>query len=241
MPSRVEGHAAHAAVVGAEGRVVLVQHAARPGRGSAVPFARSHCLDDALQVAGNQRLAVGVEGDVVDVAGRGPANSRSSLPSGTDQSLTRWSLPHVASVLPSGLTARARTQPLWASMVRAGAGVSASSGQTRMLAGPVAAEEQFLLRREGQGADPALVAGQRGLLAAWPGPSAGWCCPGPRRRRIGRTGRSGSRSAGWCASIPAPCRTWVGSILRRTVEVHASTSVMASALGSAIGIGRWST
>ena len=59
-----------------------------------------------------------------------PFNSRSSLPLAVSQSRTLRSLPPVASSLPSGLTAMARTQPRWASIVRIGLGEAAVVSQT---------------------------------------------------------------------------------------------------------------
>ena len=105
-----KAHAAHAADVGAESLIVFPQSLGieLPQLLAAfqVPFA-SRCL------SGRPRRAAGRRDESRRCRrdSRGRSTVPSSAPSSAFQSFTRLSLPPVASSLPSGLTATARTQP----------------------------------------------------------------------------------------------------------------------------------
>ncbi len=230
-----EGHAAHAAVVGHERRVIMMQ-------GGGVEFSLRRAffdvphLDDALEVGRRQEAAAGVEGDVVDVAGvpgqlahRAAVAHRPEL----DELV-------VAAGGQRSAVGRNRQRPhpalvrLQSAHRRRALGLQRPGQHLAVVAGR---EQQLVLRRDRQGAHPALVTRQHRLLAVGQVPADDGVVLGPREDEL--PGRIDAAAQQRARMLQLLHQVYLGGVHGDGGgRGHASTSRMAEALGSAMGMGR---
>ena len=137
-------HAAHAAEIDLLAAFVGVKGLGVEAA-EGLPEDGSHSLITPRRSPLKRDLAAGMIFQRIDVTGVA-GQLANQLAGRGSQSRTTRSLPPVASDLPSGLTAMARTQPWWASIVRIGLGVAAAVSQTDNSTVAAAAVERLARR-----------------------------------------------------------------------------------------------
>src|SRR5262249_44962152 len=159
-----EGHAANAADVGAKSRVVLVEHA-RVEVAYGLARREVPLLHHPLEIGRDEMLAVGMEGDVVDVAGVAFESADELAVAGRPEpyEVIIAARRDEAAVGAHHHGARPPLVRLDLPARRGALGVERPGDELAVVAG---GEAELLLRREREAALPALVPGEQRLLAA---------------------------------------------------------------------------